>query len=89
MALNICLKFHENISNGFNVTERTRVCGRNGKFQCSKGNNYKSLQPRVTVLVLIVLNMCVRFHENIINGLKLQSGHEYVLKLPFSMFKRQ
>ena len=41
-----------NISNGFDVTERTRVCGRNGNFQCSKGNNSKSVQSRVTVLVL-------------------------------------
>ena len=29
------------ISNFFDVTERTRVCGRNGNFQCSKGNNSK------------------------------------------------
>ena len=27
ILLNICVKFHENILNGFEVTERTRVCG--------------------------------------------------------------
>ena len=29
---------------------------------------------------LVVLNICVKFHENIFNGLKLPSGHEYVVK---------
>ena len=52
MVLNICVKFHENISNGFGVTERTRVCSRNGNFQGSKGINYKSMQSRVTFPVL-------------------------------------
>ena len=52
MVLNICVKFQENISNGFDVTERTRVCGRNGNIKCSKGNNSKSMQSRVTVPVL-------------------------------------
>ena len=36
MVLNICVKFHENISNGFDVTERTRVCGRNCHFSMFK-----------------------------------------------------
>ena len=48
----MCVKFHENSSNGFDVTERTRVCGRNGNFQCSKGNNSESMQCRVTVSAL-------------------------------------
>ena len=30
LVLNICVKVRENISNGFDVTEWTRVCGRNG-----------------------------------------------------------
>ena len=52
MVLNICLKFHENISNGLNVTERTGVCGRNGNFQCSKGNNSERMQSSQTVFEL-------------------------------------
>ena len=56
MVLNICVKFHENISKGFDVTKRTRVCGRNGNFQCSKGNNYKRMQSSVTVLALCMLS---------------------------------
>ena len=39
MVFNICVKFHENILNGFEVTERTRVCGKIAIFQCSKGYN--------------------------------------------------
>ena len=36
----------------FDVTARTRVCGRNGNFQCSKDNNSRSMQSRVTVPAL-------------------------------------
>ena len=51
IVLYICVKFCENISNGFQLTERTRVHGRNGYVQCSKGNNFQSRQTRVTVHV--------------------------------------
>ena len=43
-----------NISNGFDVTEQTRVCGRIGNYQCSKGNNSESMQSRVTVPALSI-----------------------------------
>ena len=35
IVLYICMKFHENISNDFKVTERTEVYGGNGYFQYS------------------------------------------------------
>ena len=88
------MKFHENISNSFDVTERTLVCGRNGNFQCTKSNNSKSMQSRVTVPALCmlsqVLNICVKFHKNILNAFEVtertqvcgKNGH-------FSMFKGQ
>ena len=41
-VLYICVKFPENISNGFQLTKQTRVHGKNGYVQCSKGNNSKS-----------------------------------------------
>ena len=44
MVLNICVKFHKNILNGFEVTKRTRVCGKIVIFQCSKGNNSERMQ---------------------------------------------
>ena len=49
MMLYICRKFHESITNGIRVTERTRVHGRNGYIQHSKGINSKSRQTRVMV----------------------------------------
>ena len=55
MVLNICVKFRENISNGFEVTERTRVCGENCHFSMFNGknfvgNNFERMQFRVAVL---------------------------------------
>ena len=50
MLLYICVKFHENISNGFGVTERTRFCLRNCYLQSSKGHNSKSINTRVMIL---------------------------------------
>ena len=47
----ICVKFRENVTNCIRVMERTRVHGRNGCVQCSKGNNSVSRKPRVTVHV--------------------------------------
>ena len=41
MLVNICMKFHEDILNGFKVTERTRFCLRNYYLQSSKGYNSK------------------------------------------------
>ena len=46
-------KFH--ILKGFQLIERTRVHGRNGYVQSSKGNNSKSRQTRVTVHVCCTL----------------------------------
>ena len=39
MLVNICMKFHEGILNGFKVTEWTRFCLRNCYLQSSKGHN--------------------------------------------------
>ena len=51
IVLYICVKFPENIINDIRVMERTRVHGRIGYVQCSKGNNSKSRQTRVMVHV--------------------------------------
>ena len=32
IVLNTCVKFHENILKGFEVTEQTQVCGKNCHF---------------------------------------------------------
>ena len=36
IVLNICVKFHKNILNGFKVTKRTGVCGKNCHFSMFK-----------------------------------------------------
>ena len=56
MVCNICVKFHENISYGFAVKERTQVCGADGNFQCSKGNKFISMQSGVMIPRLCVLS---------------------------------
>ena len=52
MVLYICEKFHQNIWNGFQLTEWTQVHGRNGYVECSKGNISKRRQTRVTVMFI-------------------------------------
>ena len=47
MVLYIWEKFHENISDGFQLTELIQVHGRNGYVQCSKDNDSKSRQPEL------------------------------------------
>ena len=39
MLVNVCMKFHEDILNGFLVKERTRFCHRNCYVQSSNGPN--------------------------------------------------
>ena len=56
MVLYICVKLRENISNLIRVMERTRVYGRNGYVQSSKGNNSKSRQTPVKVHVFCTLS---------------------------------
>ena len=51
MLVSICMKFHEDILNGFKVTERTQFCLRNCYLQSSKGHNSKSINTRAMVLV--------------------------------------
>ena len=50
--INIGVKFHENMLSGFEVTVRTRVCGKIAIFQCLKGNKSERMQFRVTVPAL-------------------------------------
>ena len=52
MVLNISVKFHEDVLNGFKVIEWTLFCHRNCYLQSSKGHNSKSIYPRDMVLAL-------------------------------------
>ena len=55
MVVYICIKFQENISNTFQVTEETQIYYRNYYFQSSNGHNSKRRLSRVTVLVFCTL----------------------------------
>ena len=72
MLVNICMKFHEDILNGFKVTDWTRFCLRNCYLQSSKGHYSKSINTRVMILAFCmssnVGNICMKFHEDILNG---------------------
>ena len=71
----ICVNCRENITDDIGVMERTRVLGRNGCVQSSKGNNFISKQSRVMVRVFCTssysaLHWC-EFRENISNGIRV------------------
>ena len=55
--------------NGFQLTERTQVHGRNGYVQSSKGSNSKRGKPELQFIssayCLIEFKICVKFHQNI------------------------
>ena len=67
MLVNICMKFHEDTLNSFKVTERMWFCLRNCYLQSSKRHNSKNINTRVMVLLMLV-NICMKFHEGILNG---------------------
>ena len=82
IVLYSCVKFRENISNGFQLTRRTRVDGRNGYVRCSNSNNSNCRQTRVLVHVFcsssyIMLYVCVKAVENISDDIRvMERGHE-------------
>ena len=64
MLVNICMKFHEDILNGFKVTELTQFCLRNCDLQSSKGHNSKSINTRVMVLAFCTSSIVGKYlHE--------------------------
>ena len=62
------MRFHKNISNGFRADMSTW-------WKCSKGNNSKSRQPETWFMCsshrLMMLYICVKFRENISNGIRV------------------
>ena len=73
MVLYIYVKFRENITNDFRVMERTRVHGKNGYVQCSKGSNSKSRQTQFVCSAHypMVLYIYMKFRENISKGTRV------------------
>ena len=52
MVFNVCVKFHDYISNGFDEQSRHDHVLKIAIFQCSKGNNSKRMQSGVMVSAL-------------------------------------
>ena len=74
MMLYIGVMFYKNIWNGFQLTELTRVSGRDGYFQYllrSKGGNSKSRLTLSSAHPLMVLYIWEKFHKNISNCFQL------------------
>ena len=67
MLFNICMTFHGDILNGFNVIERTGLCHRtaNNKHQrdVTKKIHIQELWFLHSVCHLLVLNICMTFYE--------------------------
>ena len=59
------------------------MCGGNGHFQYSKGNNSKSKKTRVTVHLFCMsshgVNICVKFHENMSRYFKVMERTQKLL----------
>ena len=59
MIYNVCVKFHENMSSGYKIMERTQ------KLLTQRGNNSKSRKTRVTVHVFCMLCHGVKHFGNV------------------------
>ena len=73
MLVNISMRFHEDILNGFKAIERIQFCHRNCYLQSSKGHNSKNIYPMVLALCTSsnVVNISLKFHEDILNGFQV------------------
>ena len=71
MVFNVCVKFHENMSNGFKVMERTPKL-----INAQRAITPKVEKPELWFMCsahrLMVFNVCVKFHENMSNGFKVK-----------------
>ena len=70
MVFNVCVKFHENMSSGFKVMERTRKI-----VNTQRAITQKAEKPELWFMCsahrLIVFNVCVKFHENMSSSFKV------------------
>ena len=70
MEFNVCVKFHENMSNCFKVMERTRKL-----INAQRAITPKVEKPELWFMCpahrLMVFNVCVKFHENMSSGFKV------------------
>ena len=70
MVFNVCVKFHENVSSGFKVMERTRKIV-NTKRAITQKVDEPELRFMCSARRLMVFNVCVKCHENMSSGFKV------------------
>ena len=70
MVFNVCVKFHENVSSGFKVLERTRKIV-NTKRAITQKVDEPELRFMCSACRLIMLKVCMKFHENMSSGFKV------------------
>ena len=70
MVFNVCVKFHENMSSGFKVMERTRKIANTQRALTQKVGK-SELRFMCSARRLMVFNVCVKFHENMSRGFKV------------------
>ena len=75
MVFNVCVKFHENMSNGFKVMQRTRNAEDTKIVNTQRAITPKVGKPELRFMCsacrLMVFNVCVKFHENMSSGFKV------------------
>ena len=75
MLVNICMYFHEDILNGFKVIEWTWFCHRTANYKLQRGVTQKIHTKELWFLHsachLLVLNICMKFYEYILNSSKV------------------
>ena len=81
MLVNISMKFHEDILNGFKVIERTQFCHRNCYLRCSKGHNSKLYIKELWFLrsarCPMLGNIHMKFHEAILDRFQVAERTQF------------
>ena len=70
MVFNICVKFQENVSSSFKLMERTQKLLTHKRAITPKVGKLE-LRFMSSACRLMVLNICVKFHENMSSGFKV------------------
>ena len=78
MVFKVCVKFHENVSSGFKVMERTRKI-----VNTQRAITQKVEEPELRFICsarrLMLFNVCVKFHENMSSGFKVMERRRKLL----------
>ena len=78
MVFNVCVKFHENMSRGFKVMERTRKLLTHKRAITPKVGK-PELRFMCSTCRIMVFKVCVKFHENMSSGFKVMEGTRKLL----------